>query len=116
MGYRVINGTTVADPLGIRDRAILETFYSTGMRRLELFGLNVYDIDTDRGVVTIRQGKGKKDRVVPIGARALAWAEWYRHEVRPSLVVDPNETAPAPMENSFGAPVQNRVQWQMKNT
>jgi len=89
----VINGTNVADPMGIRDRAILETFYSTGMRRLELIGLDVYDIDTDRGVVTIRQGKGKKDRVVPIGARALAWTERYRHDVRPSLVVDPTETA-----------------------
>ena len=89
----VINGTTITDPLGIRDRAILETFYSTGMRRLELIGLNVYDVDFDRGVVSIRQGKGKKDRVVPIGKRALAWTEKYRHEVRPSLVVDPNETA-----------------------
>jgi len=89
----VINSTTATDPLGLRDRAILETFYSTGMRRLELIGLNVYDIDSDRGVVSIRQGKGKKDRVVPIGDRALAWTEKYRHEVRPSLVVDPNETA-----------------------
>jgi integrase/recombinase XerD len=89
----VINGTTVTDPLGIRDRSILETFYSTGMRRLELINLQVYDVDTDRGVVSIRQGKGKKDRVIPIGKRALAWTEKYRHEVRPSLVVDPNETA-----------------------
>ena len=62
---------------GLRDRAILETFYSTGMRRMELANLKLYDLDAERGTVMIRQGKGKKDRMIPIGERALAWIDKY---------------------------------------
>jgi integrase/recombinase XerD len=80
----------IRQPLGLRDRAILETFYSTGMRRKELCSLLVYDVDAERGTVMIREGKGKKDRVVPIGERALAWVLKYQHDVRPSFVVDPD--------------------------
>jgi len=76
--------------LGLRDRAILETFYSTGMRRMELVSLRLYDVDAS-GAVTIRQGKGKKDRIVPIGERALRWIDKYVTEVRPQLVVMPDE-------------------------
>jgi len=78
--------------LGMRDRAILETFYSTGMRRMELVNLRIYDVDSS-GTVTIRQGKGKKDRIVPIGERALRWIEKYVSEVRPELVVMPDPGA-----------------------
>jgi len=75
------------EPRGVRDRAILETLYSTGMRRRELIGLALFDIDRERGTVMIRQGKGKKDRMVPIGERALAWIDRYLEEVRADLVV-----------------------------
>jgi len=75
----------LGNSLGLRDRAILETFYSTGMRRLELIHLTVHNIDTERGTVMIRQGKGKKDRLIPIGERALAWIEKYRDSARPEL-------------------------------
>lgn len=88
---RVLAQPDLGDPLGIRDRAILETFYSTGMRRMELVNLEFYSIDSERGTVMIRQGKGKKDRVVPIGSRALAWIERYIDEVRPSLMVEPDD-------------------------
>jgi len=71
---------------GIRDRAILETFYSTGMRRQEMIGLDVFDVDAERGTVMIRQGKGQRDRVIPIGERALEWIAKYRDDVRPELV------------------------------
>ncbi len=80
----------IAKPLGLRDRAILETFYSTGMRRMELCNLRIYDLDLERGTVLIRQGKGKKDRMVPIGERALAWIEKYRIDVRPAFVAGPD--------------------------
>ena len=80
-----------AEALGVRDRAILETLYSTGMRRMELVGLGIYDLDLDRGTLMIRQGKGKKDRMVPIGERATAWIEKYRSDVRPGLVMEPDE-------------------------
>jgi integrase/recombinase XerD len=76
------------DPLGVRDRAILEVLYSTGMRRMELAGLALFDLDTERGTLMIRQGKGKKDRMVPIGERAIAWTEKYLGDVRPQLVME----------------------------
>jgi integrase/recombinase XerD len=83
----VINQADVNTLLGLRDRASMETFYSTGMRRKELAGLRVYDLDSERGTIMIRQGKGKKDRVVPVGERALAWIARYTQEVRPGLLV-----------------------------
>ena len=72
-------------PLGIRDRAILETLYSTGIRRMELINLKLHDVDAERGTIMIRQGKGKKDRMIPIGARALDWIGKYRDDVRPDF-------------------------------
>jgi integrase/recombinase XerD len=83
---QVLAQADVSTPLGLRDRAVLETFYSTGMRRMELVSLSLYDLDVERGTVMIRQGKGKKDRLIPIGARALAWIGRYLDEVRPRLV------------------------------
>ena len=80
----ILSQPEVTQPLGLRDRAILETFYSTGMRRMELVRLELHDLDQERGVVTIRQGKDKKDRVIPIGKRALVWIDKYLTEVRPS--------------------------------
>jgi integrase/recombinase XerD len=76
----------VGNPMGLRDRAILETFYSTGMRRMELIGLTVHSIDRERGTVMIRQGKGRKDRMIPIGERAIAWVEKYKESARQDLV------------------------------
>ena len=61
------------------------------MRRLELIGLKLFDMDVDRGTVMIRQGKGKKDRMIPIGERALLWIERYITDVRPHLVVNAND-------------------------
>jgi integrase/recombinase XerD len=76
-----------SEPMGLRDRAILETFYSTGMRRSELMALSVFDLDRERGTVMIRLGKGKKDRMIPIGERALRWIDRYQTRVRPELVI-----------------------------
>lgn len=88
---RVLAAVDITDPLGVRDRALLETLYSTGIRRAELAKLALNDIDAERGVVMIRQGKGKKDRVVPIGDRALAWLNKYVEEVRPFFVKEVDE-------------------------
>jgi integrase/recombinase XerD len=84
---QVMRQVDLSDPMGVRDRAILETLYSTGMRRRELMGLQVFDLDRERGTVMIRQGKGKKDRMIPIGERALSWIDRYQKDVRPDLVV-----------------------------
>lgn len=80
----------LSEPLGLRDRAMMEVLYSTGIRRAELAALGLYDIDADRGAVTVRLGKGRKDRTIPIGERALHWLGRYLDEVRPSLVVPPD--------------------------
>jgi integrase/recombinase XerD len=83
---QVLNACDTTDPLGLRDRAMLETLYSTGMRRAELTGLRADDVDLNRGTVFVRLGKGAKDRVVPIGERACRWIERYLFKVRPELV------------------------------
>jgi integrase/recombinase XerD len=87
----VLNLANVSSAFGLRDRAILEVFYSTGMRRMELLNLKLHDLDPERGTVMVRQGKGKKDRMIPIGERALAWIDKYLGEARPSLCVEPDD-------------------------
>ncbi|MBW1809161.1 MAG: site-specific tyrosine recombinase XerC [Deltaproteobacteria bacterium] len=87
---QVLNQPDIEKPLGIRDRAILETFYSTGIRRFELLGLRVDDLDLERGMLKVTQGKGKKDRLLPIGERAVGWVHRYLEEVRPELTVEPD--------------------------
>jgi tyrosine recombinase XerC len=67
---------TQKDFLGMRDRAILEVFYSSGLRISELVGLNLEDVDFISGILKIR-GKGKKERIVPIGETALATVKKY---------------------------------------
>jgi integrase/recombinase XerD len=82
----IMNAVNLSNPFGLRDRAILETLFSTGIRRGELARLKLYDLDGEGGTLTIRHGKGNKDRVVPIGERAIAWIEKYISELRPKLV------------------------------
>jgi len=87
---RVLSQPDLKDPIGIRDRALMEVLYSTGIRRAEVLHLQLPDLDVGRGVLFIREGKGRKDRVVPIGDRALAWVDRYLRDVRPALVVPPD--------------------------
>jgi integrase/recombinase XerD len=72
-------------PLGLRDRAMLEVLYSTGLRVSELTGLRVTDLDTKVGCVRCI-GKGDKERIVPVGRRALSMVERYLRDARPQLV------------------------------
>ena len=88
---KVFQQFNINDFLGLRDRAIFEMFYSSGIRRGELSALKLIDVDAERGIIFIREGKGWKDRTVPIGERALAWLEKYLREVRPSLMVPPDD-------------------------
>lgn len=85
--------TLLHDAWGIRDRAIIETFYATGIRRQELGALDLYDVDLEQGTLMVREGKGKRDRLLPIGERACAWIEKYVMEVRPTLVTGDSELA-----------------------
>jgi integrase/recombinase XerD len=87
----VMAQTQVHGEMGVRDRAILETLYSTGIRRSELINLKLYDIDIKNGSLLVRQGKGQKDRYVPLGSRAIQWLKLYLEDLRPSIVIEPDE-------------------------
>jgi len=65
---------------------MMEVFYSTAIRRAELVNLRIYDVDRDRGTLMVREGKGRRDRVAPLGERALLWVDKYLGESRPELV------------------------------
>ena len=78
----------LSDPLGIRERTILELFYSCGLRRAELCNLELPDFNTERRTIHVRRGKGRKDRMVPVGEHAVQWAEKYLTKVRPRLCLD----------------------------
>jgi integrase/recombinase XerD len=88
---KVMMQPEIEEPIGLRDRAILELLYATGLRRLEVIGLKLYDLSLDRGLVLVRQGKGKKDRYVPIGERGVAWLQKYIREARPEIVAEPDD-------------------------
>lgn len=90
---KVMAQANISEPLGIRDRAVMEVLYSTGIRRMELVNLSVFDIDSERGTVLVRQGKGKKDRMLPIGERAAYWVRRYLNEVRPQLALASDDGA-----------------------
>jgi integrase/recombinase XerD len=77
--------------LGLRDRAILEVFYATGLRVSELIGLRCGDIDLGLGLVTCF-GKGRKERIVPVGSVAAEWVKRYVEEARPQLKPRRTET------------------------
>jgi integrase/recombinase XerD len=83
----LMNVPNISDALGIRDRTILELFYCTGIRRAELARLELADLNTERRTLRVRQGKGHKDRVLPLGSRALHWLRRYLDETRPRLVI-----------------------------
>jgi integrase/recombinase XerD len=65
-----------AKPLGLRDRAMLETLYATGLRVSELVGLKTFEVNLDAGVVRV-MGKGAKERLVPLGEEAVHWVSTY---------------------------------------
>jgi integrase/recombinase XerD len=74
----------VQTPIGLRDRAILEVLYATGLRVSELVALRPADVDLDIGILTCF-GKGRKERLVPLGGEARRWVVRYLAEVRPAL-------------------------------
>ena len=86
----IINQPDTTTPQGVRDRAILELLYSTGIRRKELCGLRLHDLNLDRGTLLIF-GKGSKERLLPVGKHALIWLEKYLNDVRMLLCTSVDE-------------------------
>jgi integrase/recombinase XerD len=82
---RLLDRPDVKTPIGLRDRAMLEVLYSTGLRVSELIGLRTSDLDAKVGCVRCI-GKGDKERIVPVGKKALAIVERYLRDARPKLL------------------------------
>jgi len=80
----LINAPDTASALGLRDRAMLEVLYATGLRVSELIGLRLSQVNLRQGVVRV-MGKGNKERLVPLGEEAVQWLEKYQREARLSL-------------------------------
>jgi integrase/recombinase XerD len=80
----LLEAPDVATPVGLRDRAVLEVMYATGLRASELTGLTTVGVDLDLGVVRVL-GKGRKERLVPLGRPARRWVKRYLAEVRESF-------------------------------
>jgi integrase/recombinase XerD len=99
-------------PLGLRDRAMLEVLYSTGLRVSELTGLRVADVDTKVGSVRCI-GKGDKERIVPVGRKALGMVEKYLREARPQLLVKKSGTIAALFLNRRGKALTRVGVWKI---
>ncbi|EKR62081.1 putative site-specific tyrosine recombinase XerC [Leptospira weilii str. 2006001853] len=83
---RILSVPDVTEVYGLRDRTMLETIYSTGIRRMELRNLHVSDIDFEMKTLLVREGKGKKTRLLPVSDRALNWIRKYLEKCRPQFV------------------------------
>lgn len=83
---RILDQVDTTTPLGRRDRAILEVFYATGIRKEELRGVVLSDVDLEQGLVRITLGKGARDRVVPLGTKAARALNDYLQRGRPQLL------------------------------
>jgi integrase/recombinase XerD len=100
-------------PTGLRDRAMLEVLYSTGLRVSELTGLGVSDLDAKVGCVRCI-GKGDKERIVPVGKKALGMVEKYLREGRPQLLRNAKASSgPALFVNRRGAALSRVGVWKI---
>lgn len=88
----LLQAPDIATPLGLRDRAMLELMYATGLRVSELVGLSAVAVNLRQGVLRVT-GKGGKERLVPLGEEAQHWLERYLAEARPALAGKGRETA-----------------------
>jgi len=98
----------VGTDLGLRDRAMLETLYASGLRVSELTRLTIAQVSRDAGVVRVL-GKGAKERLVPLGEEALAWIERYLREARPRVLA--GRAADALFVTARGAAMSRQAFW-----
>ncbi len=98
-------------PLGLRDRAMLETLYATGLRVSELVKLGVLDMNLADGVARVTMGKGGKDRLVPMGAEAQHWVERYLREARAGILQP--YRSDALFVTGRGGPMTRQAFWQL---
>lgn len=82
---KLLDAPDLGNPLGFRDRTIMEVFFATGMRLSELTSSAVEDLNFEEGLIHIKHGKGQKQRLVPMGEAARNWLQEYLENVRPIL-------------------------------
>lgn len=105
---RILDAPDLTNAMGVRDRAMLEVFYSTGIRLAELRRLSIFDCDLQGGLLRINNGKGGKDRVVPLGRHAVKFLKTYLAKVRPSYTAG-NRAERCLFVGRFGAPLSEQV-------
>jgi len=88
---RLLNSPDISTPLGIRDKAMLELLYATGLRVSELVKLRISNVNLGAGFL-ITKGKGGKERLVPLGEAAMSWTKVYIETIRQSLLVKKTDT------------------------
>jgi integrase/recombinase XerD len=93
---------------GVRDRVLLEVLYSTAIRREEVANIKIEDVDTEIGFIHIREGKGDKDRVVPVGESVCELIDHYLADIRPNWL---NAKEPQLFLNRFGMGIQPMAVW-----
>jgi integrase/recombinase XerD len=106
----LLGAPAVDEPLGLRDKAMLEVLYASGLRVSELVGLKTAQLSHDMGVVRIL-GKGAKERLVPVGEEALAWIRRYALEARPQLLA--GRTSDALFVTARARPMTRQAFWQI---
>jgi len=105
---KLLDQPNLALMTGIRDRAVLEVFYSTGIRLEELCALTVFDADLQGGMIRVNKGKGGKDRVVPMGRHAVKCLREYITKARPRLTRNNRKTRHL-FVNCYGNPLSSQV-------
>ena len=108
---KILHAVDTSCVIGYRDRVILEVLYSTGIRKEELGGLTLSDVDYTDGFLRVESGKGGKDRIVPLGRIACRYLENYIKSVRPELIKDVCEKHL--FLTSRGKPFSKNVVWEL---
>jgi integrase/recombinase XerD len=105
---KLLESPDATKPLGLRDRAMLETLYATGLRVSELVGLTLSQVSLTQGVVRVI-GKGDKERLVPLGEEAISWISRYLAEGRSRLVK--SRSTDALFTTARGGPMTRQAFW-----
>jgi integrase/recombinase XerD len=107
----LVEAPDVTTPRGLRDRTLLELLYASGLRASECLALRVRDVNRNAGYLQA-MGKGRKERLVPIGAEALAWLDRYLTIARPALL-GPGRESPLIFVNPRGRALSRQSLWQL---
>ena len=106
--HRILGQPNLSTPVGIRDRAVIEVFYSTGIRLEEMTNLTIFDSDLQGGLLRVNKGKGSKDRVVPLGKHAVRFLKEYLTNVRPHHTIMDKQLKTL-FVNQWGAPLSKQI-------